>query len=440
MYMKKTILFVLTCAMALSLNARNEQVINDLKTDYTRIGCNLHSYEYPVAGTKGYQDTPVPKGYQPFYISHYGRHGSRSAWGDKHYTGLLDVLYKADSLGVLTRTGSELIPIAQAVLASYNQMDGRLTDRGEREHAAIAKRMYERFPEVLSGENVRVQAISSMVQRCIISMCAFTNSLTSLNPKVRYNFDTGEQTQKYIDCTGSDQPVKPAHDSIQKALLKQLPYDKSVVVSRLFTDTTGLNLNVRKLQRDLYETAAISQDFDIDCNVFRYMDTTTVYYYIMETTYYIALYFCNVPEVGAKRLYNSNIALAEWIDKADRAIESGDYQADLRFGHDFPMLTIASNMGIGEIGGDEMHPEEIEQRWIGHHNICMASNIQMIFYKKGGKADRQKGGEADRQKGGEDILVKVLYNEIERPIVGLTPVKDCYYRWEDVKSLWQQKL
>ena len=429
--MKKTILLLLTCALTWSMNARNEQVINDLKADYHRIGCNLHSYEYPIAGTQGYQDTPAPKGYQPFYISHYGRHGSRSAWGDKHYTGLLDVLYRADSLGVLTRTGSELIPLTQAVIASYNQMDGRLTDRGEREHAAIAKRMYERFPEVLSQENVYIRSIASMVQRCIISMCAFTNSLTKCNTDIHFNFDTGEQTQKYIDCTGKDDPVRAAHDSIQKALLKKLPYDESVVISRLFTDTTGLNLNVRTLQRDIYETAAISQDFDLDCNVLRYMDTTTVYYYMMEKTYYIALYFCNVPQVGAQRLHNANIALAEWIDKAEHAIESGDCQADLRFGHDFPMLTIASNMGIGQIGGDEMQPEQIEERWIGHRNICMASNIQMIFYAKGGKVTK-----ANRK----DILVKVLYNEIERPIVGLTPVQDCYYRWEDVKAMWQQKM
>ena len=426
--MKKTILLLLTCCLTINLSAHNEQIIQDLREDYTRIGCNLHSYEYPIAGTNGYQNTPAPEGYQPFYISHYGRHGSRSAWGDQHYVGLLNTLYRADSLGVLTRTGSELIPLAQAVLASYNYADGRLTDRGEREHAAIAKRMFERFPEVLSKKNIQIQSIASMVPRCIISMSAFTNSLTRLNPTIQYNFDTGEQTQKYIDCTGSDLPVKPAHDSIQKALLSQLPYDKSVVLERLFTDTTGLNLNVRQLQRDIYETVAISQDFDLDCNIFRYIDTTSVYYYVMEHTYYMALYFCNVPQVGAKRLHNANIALKEWIDKAERAIEIGEYSADLRFGHDYPMMTIVSNMGIGEIGGNEMQPEEIEERWIAHRNLCMASNIQMIFYRKIEDSTNR------------DILVKVLYNEIERPIVGLTPVQDCYYRWEDVKSLWQQKL
>lgn len=434
--MRKAILILLTCTLTIGLNARNEQLIQDLRQDYSRIGCNLHSYEYPIAGTDGYQNTPTPEGYQPFYISHYGRHGSRSNWGDKHYVSLLNTLYRADSLGVLTRQGSELIPLAQAVLSSYNYADGRLTDRGEREHAAIAQRMYERFPEVLSGKDIHIQSISSMVPRCIISMAAFTNSLTRLNHAIQYNFDTNEQTQKYIDCAGSDQPIRAMHDSIQAALLSQLPYDEAVVLERLFTDTTGLNLNVRQLQRDIYETATISQDFDLDCNVFRYMDTTSVYYYIMESTYHMALYFCNVPQVGAKRLHNANIALKEWIDKAEAAIESGDYAADLRFGHDFPLMTMVSNMGIGEIGGSEMQPEEIEERWMAHRNLCMASNIQMIFYRKIEESKNRRIEESRNR----DILVKVLYNEIERPIIGLTPVQSYYYRWEDVKALWKQKF
>ena len=37
-----------------------------------RAGGIYHSYEYRPAAA-----TPAPDGYTPFYISHYGRHGSR---------------------------------------------------------------------------------------------------------------------------------------------------------------------------------------------------------------------------------------------------------------------------------------------------------------------------------------------------------------------------
>ena len=38
------------------------------------------------------------------------------------------------------------------------------------------------------------------------------------------------------------------------------------------------------------------------------------------------------------------------------------------------------------------------------------------------------------QLGKGDILVKVLVNEQEKYLEGLTPVKDCYYRWSDLKA------
>ncbi len=34
-----------------------------------------------------------------------------------------------------------------------------------------------------------------------------------------------------------------------------------------------------------------------------------------------------------------------------------------------------------------------------------------------------------------EVLVKVLVNEQEKLLGGLTPVEGCYYRWSDVKSM-----
>ena len=48
----------------------------------------------------------------------------------------------------------------------------------------------------------------------------------------------------------------------------------------------------------------------------------------------------------------------------------------------------------------------------------MAANLQMVFY-------RDKAG---------DVLVKVLYNEREMRINGLSPVQWPYYRWWDLKE------
>ena len=52
------------------------------------------------------QMTPPPAGKQPFYISHYGRHGSRYLSNRKGYDIPYNMLCKADSMNQLTPIGS----------------------------------------------------------------------------------------------------------------------------------------------------------------------------------------------------------------------------------------------------------------------------------------------------------------------------------------------
>ena len=53
--------------------------------------------------------TPAPKGYEPYYMSHYGRHGSRWLISDNSYTGPRDVLREAKEQGKLTPLGEETL-------------------------------------------------------------------------------------------------------------------------------------------------------------------------------------------------------------------------------------------------------------------------------------------------------------------------------------------
>lgn len=78
------------------------QPMQMLREDPDRAGVNTHPYEFGEV-----QTTPAPKGYEPVYISHYGRHGSRVNWGLSNYTYVIDILEKADSAGILTPEGEE---------------------------------------------------------------------------------------------------------------------------------------------------------------------------------------------------------------------------------------------------------------------------------------------------------------------------------------------
>ena len=86
------------------------QPMQMLREDPDRAGVNTHSYEF-----REMQATPAPKGYKPVYISHYGRHGSRTNWHISNYNYVIDILEKADSAGILTPEGEELLQEARVV-------------------------------------------------------------------------------------------------------------------------------------------------------------------------------------------------------------------------------------------------------------------------------------------------------------------------------------
>ena len=75
-----------------------------LRENPFRSGINTDGYE---GGP--YANTPAPKGYKAFYISHYGRHGSRSNWDEANYKALIESLEKADAAGILKADGRTVL-------------------------------------------------------------------------------------------------------------------------------------------------------------------------------------------------------------------------------------------------------------------------------------------------------------------------------------------
>ena len=71
--------------------------------------------------------TPVPKGYVPFYLSHYGRHGSRWLIGERDYQRPVVWLMQADSLGKLTPKGKEVLQKLRIIRDAAAGRDGELT-------------------------------------------------------------------------------------------------------------------------------------------------------------------------------------------------------------------------------------------------------------------------------------------------------------------------
>ena len=137
---------------------------SSVRQNIDRFAGVYHSYEYIPSA-----DTPAPKGYKPFYVSHYGRHGSRHQIGSSG-TRPYEAIEKAEKAGLLTEEGKKLAADMLRIYTEHNGMDGELSVRGGREHAAIAARMNSRFPEIFkSKKRTRVHCQASTVPRCLLS-------------------------------------------------------------------------------------------------------------------------------------------------------------------------------------------------------------------------------------------------------------------------------
>ena len=128
--------------------------------------------------------TPVPKGYEAVYISHYGRHGSRYAYTSDAYTVILNMLSEGRKQGNLTPRGEALLNELEPFWDYVQYRVGDLTEIGWNQHQEIARTMVQSFPTVF-GKGSTVDACSSASVRAIMSMSSCCTALSRLTPETK---------------------------------------------------------------------------------------------------------------------------------------------------------------------------------------------------------------------------------------------------------------
>lgn len=380
---------------------------------------------YPTPTTKL---TPAPAGYSPFYISHYGRHGSRYMINGKSYTRPLRVLTVADSLGRLTPLGRTLKKQVEAMQQESLNRLGELTELGAEQHQQIAHRMYERFPEVFAGD-VHVDAKSTIVIRCILSMENELQELVRLNPRLRISHDASMHDMYYMNLTDTaitnhrqSAEAKRAYEQFEKAH----KVDKGRLLGLVFTDTTGIK-DAGQFGIDLFRMASILQNSEIRHKFSLYSlftsDELYNYWATDNAGWYISYGAC--PLNGAVQPFTQRNLLRNIITTADSCLRLDRPGATLRFGHETMVLPLTCLLNLNGYGQQTADLNNLErQGWINYRIFPMGANIQFIFYRKPGA----------------DILFKVLLNENEATLPDLKPVSGPYYRWSDFRSFFLKKL
>ena len=372
--------------------------------------------------------TPAPDGYEPFYVTHYGRHGARYMTGDEHYEYTIAKMDTARSLGLLTPYGEDVLRRLNIAAEDARQRAGDLTPLGGRQHRAIAHRLYTNYPSLMS-QPISVKANSSTVRRCMLSMANFCQELLTMNPKLDITMDASEHDMYYI--IPNDSIYLPESET-DAALYEKLDSFRHQMLNgrhqfeMLFTDTeqAGQFIDHYQFTDGLWNIAA-----DMDCLPelgLSFKDLFTDDEYIDGFRAYNAswcLWEGLMP--GAQHSYYAIYPLLKNVlDEADQMLASGKSGVRLRFGHDSVVLPFAFILGVKEAIGGTDDMDDLHNHFALFRLIPMAGNIQLIFFRK---------------QDSDDILVKFLMNENETSIPIAT---DCYpfYHWKDVSAYYRNML
>lgn len=426
-------------AMCLSASAQ-EAALALIRENPDRAANNMHSYEFFEL-----KDSPAPKGYKPFYITHYGRHGSRYEDNHTFANAAMTGFAKLDSLNLLTAEGKKLYGEVSALVNEHIGMEGVLTPRGAREHQQIAARMAERYPEIFKNKDRQeVSCFASTKQRCILSMTNFAYSLQKQFPKLNFTFTSAERYMSYINPSlharrpGSEPAARPAMPAGGQRPAggfggfggfggqQAAPgIDLTRFISQLVTDyNAALEQigNPESFVRAIYSAGGLCQVIDfMGIEIFRnYFTPEELTYFWKNFNNMSYMMWGGSKENGDNIRYAIRPLLKDFIEKADVALEPGSHRAaDLRFGHDTSILPLAALLGIDDTQHRVMpYQQANEMGWYSFFQVPMATNCQMVFYKN------KKG----------DVLVKVLYNEKEVEIPGIEAVSGPYYKWSDFRA------
>ena len=372
--------------------------------------------------------TPAPEGYVPFYMSHYGRHGSRWLIGENDYERVIRPMRLARKEGKLTREGQETLRRLELFNKTTYKRLGDLTTVGERQHHGIGRRMAEHFPEIFKSPDVPIDARSTTVNRCILSMVAECEELMAANPTAHIHNDVSDALQYYLNQEREGKVKENAGkgDRVSREFNRNHTHPQRLM-EVLFNDAQWVadSVNANRLMNQLFEVAINMQSHDDAPDLLHLFTADEIYdmWRIQNVGWYQN--YGPSPYTNSIMPFSQANLLENIIQTADTCVALQKPQATLRFGHEVCVMPLACLLELDNCGAVVEDMEKLDEQWRNYRIFPMACNIQLIFYRP--------------EKGKGQILMKALLNEREVSLPVDTDIYP-YYRWRDVRKYWTQKL
>ena len=422
----KRLLLAVGCGL-LAIGSFAQTAREEIKENAWLAGSNYLDYDRQLPD---FEYTKAPKGYVPFYFSHYGRHGSRWLIGKDDYERVMRPLRKARQQGKLTREGQEALRKIEIFNKTTDKRLGDLTTVGERQHHGIGKRMAQHFPEIfVKQKGVQIDARSTTVNRCILSMVAECEELMAANPTARIHNDVSDALQFYLNQNWSDHLRKASFKGRDvRHQYSDAHTHPERLMQVLFNDQQWAadSIDQKQLMQQLFEVVINMQSHDDGPDMLSLFNDDEIYdMWSIQNVGWYQNYGPSPYTDGIMPFSQFNL-LTNIIETADTCVALGKTQATLRFGHEVCVMPLACLMELGTCGVQVSDMEQLDQQWRNYRIFPMGCNIQLIFYKP--------------KKGNGDILVKALLNEREMTLPVPATTTPYYYKWNDLRAYWKKKL
>ncbi len=417
--MHRRLFSILSVLLACCFCAAGQDAYQDVRQDTRKAG-NI----YYVSDFADRDLTPAPKGYKPFYISTYQRHGARYILEESFYDKIRNTLDEAESERNLTPEGKKLRERFLAVYPSLKGRGGELTPMGARQMRTLAERLYSNYPKVFRRKGAHIEAFGSSLNRTMLSMNAFCEALKEKRPDLDIRQESSYADLPFLNPHSGNSPYTTSFDKRNRSEAGDWhrPYveycnrklDVNAFISRYFLNPSKVSGKLDFMQK-LFDFAGDGQCLDEDPG----------FYDLFTQDEILALWECdNLKYYIWKGKSDESYGLpwkATWsmlddiITKADQDMADGT-AARLRFGHDGCIMSMFCLMGIDGWAYKAPDFDSVKETWKSYE-VPMAANVQMIFYKN--KKD--------------DVIFKMLFNEKDMKLP-LESVSGPYYRWSDFKE------
>ncbi len=438
--MKKTLIsaFLLSC-LSLCFYAQIVSKENITADNLYLFGGGMREY---IAPSVTY--SVAPKGYSPFYMSHYGRHGSRYLLEAPQYDGPYNTLKEANDKGVLTEFGKSVLNRLEIMKNDAEGRLGDLTAKGKRQLREITNRMVKNYPAIFNNKTT-ITARSTTSPRVMASMTSALMEFSRLLPKITIDFDDSGYDVYYLNT--EDRFIRSSKNSKERNLAVSQFNARHThperLMAKLFSDTTFItryqtqrSSSVRPTNRSaalynqIYEVAANMQSHDLGFNLDEVLTYDEWYDSFTQNNVYWYTVSAFSPLTDNIVPYGRATLLQDILDKANAAINNFSTSANLRYGHDSVLYPLLCLMEINDCEWSVSDLEKVADKWVEYNIVHMGSNLQLVFYKN------KKG----------PVLVKALLNEAEAdlPIESYRDSKgkvfEHYYEWEKLNKYYQEKL